>query len=228
MRLDRLRKGRTVAVIGSIAVLGGGASAVAATRGSGGSHLERTGAGALTQPGRSGAKPLASLTKDELAALAKARTAIAAASGSIAEPILEEAVAAGTITAAQRAAFLASLTEAPGPGSGPDGTWTGPTGATGAAGTTGNDSNAAPSAGVQAVFASARKEIQAQVASIATPVLDAAVTAATITSAQETTLLALLESGPSMHGGPGGPPGGMPGPGGPGGGGGPAGAAAAG
>jgi hypothetical protein len=217
-----------VAVIGSIAVLGGGASAVAATRGSGGSHLERTGAGALTQPGRSGAKPLASLTKDELAALAKARTAIAAASGSIAEPILEEAVAAGTITAAQRAAFLASLTEAPGPGSGPDGTWTGPTGATGAAGTTGNDSNAAPSAGVQAVFASARKEIQAQVASIATPVLDAAVTAATITSAQETTLLALLESGPSMHGGPGGPPGGMPGPGGPGGGGGPAGAAAAG
>jgi len=231
MRLDRLRKGRTVAVIGSIAVLGGGASAVAATRGSGGSHLERTGAGALTQPGRSGAKPLASLTKDELAALAKARTAIAAASGSIAEPILEEAVAAGTITAAQRAAFLASLTEAPGPGSGPDGTWTGPTGATGAAGTTGttgNDSNAAPSAGVQAVFASARKEIQAQVASIATPVLDAAVTAATITSAQETTLLALLESGPSLHGGPGGPHGGMPGPGGPGGGGGPAGAAAAG
>ena len=223
MRLDRLRKGRTVAVIGSIAVLGGGASAVAATRGSGGSHLERTGAGALTQPGRSGAKPLASLTKDELAALAKARTAIAAASGSIAEPILEEAVAAGTITAAQRAAFLASLTEAPGPGSGPDGTWTGATGATGA---TGNGSHAAPSAAVQAVFASARKAIQAQVASIATPVLDAAVTAATITAAQETTLLALLESGPSLHGGPDGPHGGMPGPG-PGGGG-PAGAPAAG
>ena len=57
--------------------------------------------------------------------------------------------------------------------------------------------------------------------------IDAAVTAATITSAQETTLLALLESGPIAHGGPAGPHGGMPGPGGPGGGG-PAGAPAAG
>jgi len=230
MRLDRLRKGRTVAVIGSIAVLGGGASAVAATRGGGDSHVERTGAAAMTPPGRSGAKPLASLTKDEMTALAKARTAIAAASASIAEPILDRALAAGTITAAQKQAFLASLTATPGTGSGPDGTWTGATGATGAAGTAGtagNGTHVAPSAAVQAIFASVQKAIQAQVSSIATPVLDAAVTAATITSAQETTLLALLESGPIAHGGPGGPHGGMPGPGGPGGGG-PAGAPAAG
>jgi hypothetical protein len=222
-----------VAVIGSIAVLGGGASAVAATRGGGDSHVERTGAAAMTPPGRSGAKPLASLTKDEMTALAKARTAIAAASASIAEPILDRALAAGTITAAQKQAFVASLTATPGTGSGPDGTWTGATGATGAAGTAGtagtagNGTHVAPSAAVQAIFASVQKAIQAQVSSIATPVLDAAVTAATITSAQETTLLALLESGPIAHGGPGGPHGGMPGPGGPGGGG-PAGAPAAG
>ncbi len=194
MSLSRLRKGRTVAVIGSLAVFGGGASAVAATRSATNSHLERAAAGASTPPGRRGAKPLASLTTNELAALAKARTAIAAAAVSIATPILDEAVLAGTITAAQRSAYLASLSATSGPGAGPDGIWTGATGASGGAE---SGLPAAPSAGAQAVFARVQTAIQAQVSSIATPVLDAAVTAAAITSAQEATLLSLLETGPS-------------------------------
>jgi hypothetical protein len=214
MKLDRLRKGRTVAVIGSIAAIGGGASALAATRGSGERHLERSAAAGFPAAANS-AKPLASLTKDELAALARARTAISAASGAIATPILDQAVAAGTITAAQKTAFLASLSVTPGPGSGPDGTWTG---ATGTAGALGRSPHAVTNSAAQSVFASVQTAIQAKVGSIATPVLDAAVSAATITSAEETMLLSLLESGPIGHPGAAGKPGGMPGPGGPGGG----------
>ena len=61
----------------------------------------------------------------------------------------------------------------------------------------------------------AQKAIQAQAESIATPVLDTYVSNGTITSAQETTLLALIEKGgPAGPGGPGGP-GGHPGHGGP-------------
>jgi hypothetical protein len=61
----------------------------------------------------------------------------------------------------------------------------------------------------------AQKAIQAQASSIATPVLDSYVNNGTITSAQEATLLALLEKGgPAGPAGPGGP-GGHPGPGGP-------------
>jgi hypothetical protein len=216
MKIDRLRRGRTVAVIGSIAVIGGGATAIAATRS--GDHVKTNGTGhAATAPaGPSGRKPLASLTTGELSALARARAAIATAAASIATPILERAVGAGTITAAQRTAFLASLSATPGSGSGPDGTWTGATGATGA---TGGSPGDAASAAAQAVYASVQKAIQAQLRSIATPVLDAAVTAGTISSAQETALLALLAHGPLAHAGPGGGPrGGGPGPGGPGGG----------
>jgi hypothetical protein len=214
MKTKTLRRGRTVAVIGSIAVIGGGASAIAATRGS--EHATtKTSRTSLAPPGVSGRKPFASLTSGELSALTKARAAISAAASSIATPILDRAVSAGTITADQRTQFLASLSSTPGPGSGPDGTWTGATGATGATGSS-NATSAptAPSAAAQAVFQSARDAIQAQVASIATPVLDAAVSAGTITSAQESTLLDLLEHGPL--GGPGGARGGMPGAGGPG------------
>jgi hypothetical protein len=201
-----------VAVIGSIAVIGGSASAIAATRDS--EHTTtKTSRTSMAPPGVNGRKPFASLTSGELSALTKARAAIAAAASSIATPILDKAVGAGTITADQRTQFLDSLSSTPGPGSGPDGTWTGATGATGATGSSSASSaDRAPSAAAQAVFESARDAIQAQVGSIATPVLDAAVSAATITSAQESTLLGLLEHGPL--GGPGGPGGGMPGPGG--------------
>ncbi|MGA2008234.1 MAG: hypothetical protein ABSH27_11840 [Solirubrobacteraceae bacterium] len=212
MRINPLRRGRAVAVIGSIAVIGGSASAIAATRDS--EHTTtKTSRTSMAPPGVNGRKPFASLTSGELSALTKARAAIAAAASSIATPILDKAVGAGTITADQRTQFLDSLSSTPGPGSGPDGTWTGATGATGATGSSSASSaDRAPSAAAQAVFESARDAIQAQVGSIATPVLDAAVSAATITSAQESTLLGLLEHGPL--GGPGGPGGGMPGPGG--------------
>ena len=214
MKFDTLRRGRTVAVIGSIAAIGGGASALAATRSTAHGSADGTGHTAMSPAGANGRKPLASLSTGELSALAKARTAIAAAAASIATPILEEAVAAGTISSAQETALLASLSATPGSGSGPDGTWTGATGATGAVGAA---SHAAPGAAAAAVFMSVQQAIQAQVSSIATPVLDAAVTAGTITSAQETTLLRLLENRSiGQHGGPGGPHGGTPGPGGPG------------
>jgi collagen type VII alpha len=224
MRMHNLRTGRTVAVIGSLAVIGGGASAVAATRNGSDGKVVTTGRTSMAPAGVGGAKPLASLSAAELAALTKARAAIAPAAVAIATPILDKAVTAATITAAQRTEFLASLSDSGGPGSGRDGTWTGATGATGwsgAAGATGTSGTTAhtgpgpaPSAAARAVFDSAQTAIQAQVSSIATPVLEAAVTAGTISSTQETTLLGLLEHGPlGRHGGPGGPHGGGPGPG---------------
>jgi len=223
MRMHNLRTGRTVAVIGSIAVIGGGASAVAATRNGSDGKVAATGRTSMAPSG--GGKPLASLSTAELTALAKARAAIATASVAIATPLLDTAVTAGTITTAQRTEFLASLSDTGGPGSGRDGTWTGATGATGWTGSTGATGtagttaharpDAAPNAAARAVFDSVQTAIQAKVSSIATPVLDAAVTAGTITSTQETTLLGLLEHGPLGHrGGPGGPHGGGPGPGG--------------
>ncbi len=210
MKTTRLRNGRTVAVIGSIAVIGGGASAYAATR-----HADVNGSGfnpGSAPAGRRGATPLARLTAGEFAALAKARAAIAAAASSIATPILDRALAAGTISAAQRTAFLDGLRVTPGAGSGPDGTWAGATGSSGATGPSGAaGATERPSSAAESVFESARSAIQAQAGAIATPVLDAAVSAGTITSAEETRLLALLESGPTgAHGGPGAPPGGRP------------------
>ena len=210
MKINGFARHRTVAVIGSIAAIGGSATAIAATRPDATSHVAASGRAA----GAPGRKPLASLSAGELAALAKARAAIAAQASAIATPILDRAVAAATITAADRSAFLAALAHSPGPGSGPDGTWTGATGATGP---TGGPSGSRPSAAARAVFQSVQSAIQAHVSSIATPVLDSAVADATISSAQETTLLALLTSGPigpgGGHGGPhGGPPPGGPDP----------------
>jgi hypothetical protein len=210
MKMQRLGRTRTVAVIGSIAAIGGSASAIAAT--SHRSSQVTTGRTSMSPAGPGGRKPLASLSTAELAALAKARAAIAAAAAAIATPILDKAVAAGTITAEQRTEVLASLNASQGPGSGPDGIWTGATGATGWSGSTtttgssGSTTHAPPSAAAQAVFDSARGAVQAKVNSIATPVLDAAVTAGTLSSTQESILLGLLANGPlTRHGGPGGP-----------------------
>jgi hypothetical protein len=79
--------------------------------------------------------------------------------------------------------------------------------------------------GEQTALKAAITAIDAQASSIAKPVLDAAVTAGTITSAQETTLLSMVgqlgsqpaggpgfgSGGPHGGGGPGGPPGGATG-----------------
>jgi hypothetical protein len=219
MKIQRLRSGRTVAVIGSIAVIGGGATAVAATRDGEHTHNAAAARSGLAPSGPR--KPLASLSTAELAALAKARAAIAAAAPGIVDPILEKAVSAGTITSSQRSQFLAELSASPGPGAGRDGIWSGATGATGStapakppalSGATGAAGATVPTpagAAAEAVFASARQALQAKVSSIATPVLEAAVSDSTITATQEQTLLGLLESGPGP-GGAGGAPGAMP------------------
>ena len=112
MKINPLRRGRAVAVIGSIAVIGGSASAIAATRDS--EHTTtKTSRTSMAPPGVNGRKPFASLPSGELSALTKARAAIAAAASSIATPILDKAVGAGTITADQRTQFLDSLSSTP-------------------------------------------------------------------------------------------------------------------
>jgi hypothetical protein len=204
MRFNGIRNTKAVAVIGSIAAIGGGATAVAATHGS--EHSRTTTSADSSLSPRTALKPLASLSSAELAALAKARSAIAVAAVSIARPILERAVADGSITAAEQAQFLRSLSATNGPGAGVDGTWTGATGASGASGPPVPPSSGAASNASRAVFASIETAIAAKVGAIATPVLDAAVSSGSIGSAQETALLTLLERGPiGAPGGSGGP-----------------------
>jgi hypothetical protein len=131
-------------------------------------------------------KPLAALRAGELAALANARTAIAAAGVSIANPILDRAVVDGVIDAAQRAAFVECIRCDRGSGAGPDGTWRGASGAVrGLALAAAGDASAA-------VFATAQAAIQARVPTIAKPILDAAVAGGTISASAETMLLHLL------------------------------------
>lgn len=145
----------------------------------------RSGGRRRLRPGAT-AKPLAALRAGELAALANARTAIAAAGVSIATPILERAVEDGVIDAAQRAGFLEGIRSDRGAGAGPDGTWRGASGAVSGL------SLAAPGDGSAAVFATAQAAIHARVPTIATPILDAAVEAGTISASAETMLLRLL------------------------------------
>jgi hypothetical protein len=131
-------------------------------------------------------KPLAALRAGELAALANARTAIAAAGVSIATPILDRAVADGVIDAAQRAAFVECIRCDRGTGAGPDGTWSGASGAVRGL------ALAAPGEDCAAVFATAQAAIHARVPTIARPILAAAVAAGTISASAESMLLRLL------------------------------------
>jgi hypothetical protein len=124
---------RTVAALGAVVVLGGGATALAATSSG---HASRVRAHTTEQSSMPSA-----LTSGERTALEAVRKAIAADTASIATPILDKAVSAGTITAAQEQDLLTLLASQPtggGPGGpgGPGGhggmgTGAPPTGATG-------------------------------------------------------------------------------------------------
>jgi hypothetical protein len=185
-----LHRRGTLPVIAGVVAFGGGGSAIAATRNGEGGRAACAGRARSAHARSVIRKPLASLCAAELAALARARTAISAEAVSIATPILERAVDAGTITSAQRSSFLALLRSSCGPGAGPDGTWTGVSAAS-------RPRNAAePDAAAAAVLRSVEIAIQARVSSIATPVLDAAVAAGTIDAAQRAGLMSLLEGGP--------------------------------
>jgi hypothetical protein len=105
------RKAKIVAVLGSLAALGGGTTAIAAT--SNGQSPSRAHASDAGSP-----PALANLTSGEQTALEAVRTAITADTSSIATPILDKAVSAGTITSAQETALLTMLEQGPpmGPG----------------------------------------------------------------------------------------------------------------
>jgi hypothetical protein len=112
------RRARTVAVLGSIAALGGGATAVAAT--SGGSSSPKPVYAARQADWSAGAG--SPLTAGERTALEAVQKAVNADTTSIATPVLSSAVSAGTITAAQEQDLLTLLAESPsGAGPGPGG-----------------------------------------------------------------------------------------------------------
>jgi outer membrane receptor for monomeric catechols len=82
------------------------------------------------------------------------------------------------------------------------------------AGSTSASGPADLTAGEQTVLAAVQKAVKDDTSSIATPIVDAAVSAGTITSAEATSLLTMLENspggpGPGGPGGPGGPHSGM-------------------
>ena len=109
---------KVVAVIGSLAVLAGGATAVAATSSSSGSRSGHVASAALGSTGQSGP---AALTSSEQTALESVQAAIKSEIPSIATPVLDKAVAAGTITSAQEQTLLALIENGPGAGGGPGG-----------------------------------------------------------------------------------------------------------
>jgi hypothetical protein len=122
MKRISTRRARTVAVLGSIAALGGGATAVAATSGGGGSTPKPVYAAHQAADWSAGAG--SPLTAGERTALEAVQKAVKADTTSIATPILDSAVSAGTITAAQEQDLLTLLAKAPsglGPGGGPPG-----------------------------------------------------------------------------------------------------------
>ncbi len=106
-------KTRTVAVLGSIAALGGGVSAVGASASTHG----RAHASGASQTG--GPPALAALTTGERTALEAVQKAIQADTKSVATPILDQAVSDGTITSAQESTLLSLIEQGPmghGPG----------------------------------------------------------------------------------------------------------------
>jgi hypothetical protein len=109
-------------VIGSVAALGAGASALAAT---GHSHAPHKSADSSSQGAPAGAP--SDLTAAECTALEAAQKAIQADASSIATPVLETYVNNGTITSTQEAALL-TLIEQGGPGPGGPGGHQGPGG----------------------------------------------------------------------------------------------------
>lgn len=116
MTLISTRRARTVAVLGSIAALGGGATAVAATTG-GSSKAKPVYANRQAGQADWSAGAGSGLTAGERTTLEAVQSAIKADTSSIATPILSSAVSAGTITAAQEDDLLTLLAKAPsGPG----------------------------------------------------------------------------------------------------------------
>jgi hypothetical protein len=114
MRRTTRRNAKVVAVLGSLAVLGGGTTAIAASTAG---HATKSVAHA------SSAMPPTpvNLTSGEQSALEAVQTALGADASSIATPILDKDVSAGTITAAQEQSLLTMLEHGPiggGPGGG--------------------------------------------------------------------------------------------------------------
>jgi hypothetical protein len=108
MRHTLAKRSRRVAVIGSLALLGGGGAALAATD-SGHKSTRAHAADSSTAP----TSPMASLSTGERTALEAVQTAIKADTTSIATPILDSAVSAGTITSAEEQTLLTMLAKGP-------------------------------------------------------------------------------------------------------------------
>jgi hypothetical protein len=121
MKINYARKARTVAVLGTIAALGGG---VAIADAQGTTHSTANSSyGATGQTGSMGAPHGPKLTTGERTALEAVQKAIKAQTTSIATPILDSAVTAGTITSAQETSLLTLISKGPinGPAGGPGG-----------------------------------------------------------------------------------------------------------
>jgi hypothetical protein len=168
------RRAKTVAVITSAAALGAGSMAAVQSATASG-NTGRKAAAAIACQG------LPSLTAAERGVLQQVAQAEAAQAPGIAKPILDSAVAAGTITQTQEDNFLQRLGRVRGPGEARPQRTTPPT---------------PPSAAQIAVFKQVAAAIGARLPGIAKPILDKAVGDGTITAAQEKQLLNFFTAGP--------------------------------
>jgi hypothetical protein len=187
------RKFKVVAVLGAASALSGAGSATLVAGGGGA-------AAAATSPPqiRRGAFGGTSLPTSVRAVAQKIFDAIRAQAPAIAKPLLDQGVAAGTITAAQEDQFLTRLSQPlPDPRSGPpsgssDGASSVPPPAKSDGNVVVGPSGAALTTGQRQLYASVFGAIRKQAPAIAKPLLDQAVADGTITQARADQISARL------------------------------------
>lgn len=147
---------------------------------------------ALTAPTAPGTMPGHAMFGGLFHALFDVFGAVRAQAPAIAAPVISDAVTAGTITPTEGDQLTAMFASLGTPPAAPTGTGTG------------TDSPATPSrpsfsAGQRTVLHAVADAIRTQLVTIATPVLDADVTAGTITAQQETIILGVLARVAAPH-----------------------------
>jgi hypothetical protein len=174
LRMARPAGGRTVvAVLGSVAALGGAAAPAAAA-------TPRAGAGAgAPRPART-ARRGDSVPAGELALLGLVFATLSAAAPAIARPLLDRGVAEATIIPAEADAFIARLT---GVDATPDGA-TGMGTTTAAVAATAGVGGATPTPAAIALYQSVFAAIRAQLPVLARPLVRDALAGGTITEVQ--------------------------------------------
>jgi hypothetical protein len=181
------RRAVVIAAVASAFALGGTGATVASAA----ADTPATYPSAPSAPTAPGAMPGHAMFGGLFHALFDVFGAVRTQAPAIAAPVITDAVTAGTITPAEADQLTAMFASLGTPPTAPTGTGTG---------TPGTHTRPSFSAGQRTVLHAVADAIRTQLVTIATPVLDADVTAGTITAQQETMILSVLAHVAAPHG----------------------------